>query len=255
MNTARSIMRLPSGRRTKWLILVFWVIVVVALGPLASKLTGAEKNDSQAWLPAKAESTKVLNLQSSFQSPNIFPGVVVYSRPSGLTAADKAKATADARRFATVHGVVASEIQGPIVARDGRAIETVVPVNLGKNGWNQAGTGGREASIHRAEQRSRRGHLHRRAAGHGGRLVQGVQGDRQHAAVRHAGGGHHLAADHLPEPGAVAAAGAVGRHLADRGPGAHLPAGRARRADRQRADAPGSCTCWCSARAPTTRCC
>jgi RND superfamily putative drug exporter len=140
MNTARSILRLPSGRRTKWLILVFWVIVVVALGPLASKLTGAEKNDSQAWLPAKAESTKVLNLQSSFQSPNIFPGVVVYSRPSGLTAADKAQATADARRFATVHGVVASEIQGPFVARDGRAIETVVPVNLGKNGWNQAGT-------------------------------------------------------------------------------------------------------------------
>ena len=140
MNTARSIMRLPSGRRTKWLILVFWVIVVVALGPLASKLTGAEKNDSQAWLPAKAESTKVLNLQSSFQSPNIFPGVVVYSRPSGVTAADKAKATADARRFATVHHVVAGEIQGPFVAKDGRAIETVVPVNLGKNGWNQAGT-------------------------------------------------------------------------------------------------------------------
>jgi RND superfamily putative drug exporter len=138
MNTARSIIRLPSGRRTKWLILVFWVIVVVALGPLASKLTGAEKNDSQAWLPAKAESTKVLNLQSSFQSPNIFPGVIVYSRPSGVTAADKAKATADARRFATVHGVVASQIQGPFVARNGRAIETVVPVNLGQNGWNQA---------------------------------------------------------------------------------------------------------------------
>ena len=138
MNTARSIMRLPSGRRTKWLILAFWVIVVVALGPLASKLTGAEKNDSQAWLPAKAESTKVLNLQSSFQSPNIFPGVIVYSRPSGVTAADKAKATADARRFATVHGVVTSQIQGPFVARNGRAIETVVPVNLGQNGWNQA---------------------------------------------------------------------------------------------------------------------
>ena len=114
------------------------MIVVVALGPLASKLTGAEKNDSQAWLPAKAESTKVLNLQSSFQSPNIFPGVIVYSRPSGVTAADQARAAADARRFATVHGVVTSEIQGPFVARNGRAIETVVPVNLGRNGWNQA---------------------------------------------------------------------------------------------------------------------
>ena len=208
MNTARSIMRLPSGRRTKWLILVFWVIVVVALGPLASKLTGAEKNDSQAWLPAKAESTQVLNLQSSFQSPNIFPGVVVYSRPSGVTAADKAKATADARRFAAIHGVVRGQVQGPFVAKDGQAIETVVPVNLGKNGWNGAGTAAGTAARHRAEQRARHGRLHRRAAGHGGRLGQGVQGHRQHAAVRHAGGGHHAAADHLPEPGAVAAAGA-----------------------------------------------
>jgi len=78
MNTARSLIRLPSGRRTKWLILVLWLVVLAVLGPLASKLTGAEKNDSQAWLPAKAESTKVLNLQASFQSPNLFPGFVVY---------------------------------------------------------------------------------------------------------------------------------------------------------------------------------
>jgi putative drug exporter of the RND superfamily len=140
MNTARSLIRLPSGRRTKWLILVLWLVVLAVLGPLASKLTGAEKNDSQAWLPAKAESTKVLNLQASFQSPNLFPGVVVYSSPSGLTPADRAAASADIRRFAGVHGVVAGQIQGPFVARDGRAIETVVPVNLGKKGWTGAGS-------------------------------------------------------------------------------------------------------------------
>jgi len=27
-------------------------------------------------------------------------------------------------------------VAGPFVARDGQAIQTVVPVNLGKNGWN-----------------------------------------------------------------------------------------------------------------------
>jgi putative drug exporter of the RND superfamily len=138
MNTARAIVRLPSGRRTKWLILVFWLLVVAALGPLASKLTNAEKNDAQAWLPAKAESTEVLKLQSSFQPPNLFLGVVVYSRPSGLTAADKAKAAADVHSFATVNGVVGPRIVGPTVARNGTAIETVIPVNLGKNGWNKA---------------------------------------------------------------------------------------------------------------------
>jgi putative drug exporter of the RND superfamily len=139
MNVVRALARVPSGRRTKWLVLVFWLLVVAALGPLAGKLTNAEKNNASAWLPAAAESTKVVNLQATFQSPNLFTGVVVYSRPSGLTAADRAKAAADARSFASIVGAVPSQIVGPVVARDGQAIETVVPVNLGKKGWNGAG--------------------------------------------------------------------------------------------------------------------
>ncbi|HEY1620608.1 MAG TPA: MMPL family transporter [Streptosporangiaceae bacterium] len=138
MNTARALARVPSGRRTKWLVLVFWLILVAVAGPLAGKLNGAEKNDAQAWLPAKAESTQVLNLQSRFQSPNLFTGVVVYSRAAGITAADKAKAAADARTFAGQPGVAASQIIGPVVSKTGRAIETIVPVNLGNEGWNKA---------------------------------------------------------------------------------------------------------------------
>src|ERR1700760_3159597 len=130
----------PAGRRTKWLVLVFWVVVVVVAGPLSGKLTGAEKNDAQSWLPPKAESTQVLALRSKVVSPNVSPAVVVYDRPGGLTAADKAKAAADARRFAGVAGVVQGQVAGPFVARDGQAIETVVQVNLGHNGWNGAGT-------------------------------------------------------------------------------------------------------------------
>ncbi len=108
MSRARTILTIASGRRTKWAVLVFWLIIVAVAGPLSGKLTGAEKNDSSAWLPAKAESTQVLDLQSRFQSPNIFTGVVVYDRPSGLTSADRAKAAADARQFAGVPGVVTS---------------------------------------------------------------------------------------------------------------------------------------------------
>jgi len=108
MNTARALSRVPSGPRTKWLVLVFWLIVVAVLGPLAGKLTNAEKNDASAWLPGNAESTKVVNLQASYLPPNLFPGVVVYSRPGGLTPADWAKAAADARAFASLPGVLAS---------------------------------------------------------------------------------------------------------------------------------------------------
>src|SRR5215472_16857562 len=138
MSKARALLRLPGGRRTKWAVLAFWLIVVAIAAPLSGKLTGAEKNDAQAWLPPKAESTQVLKLQASYQSPNVFPAVVVYNRTAGLTAADRAKAQQDAARFATVHGVVPHSVAGPFFAADGRAAQTVVPVNLGSKGWNGA---------------------------------------------------------------------------------------------------------------------
>ena len=138
MSRARAIITFASGRRAKWGVVVFWLIIVALAGPLSGKLTGAEKNDSSSWLPAKAESTQVLNLQSKIQSPNIFTAVVVYDRPSGLTSADKAKATADRAKFTSVSGVVRAQVAGPIVSQDGKAIETLVPVNLGSQGWNKA---------------------------------------------------------------------------------------------------------------------
>jgi RND superfamily putative drug exporter len=120
------------GRRTKYLVVVFWILVVAALGGLAGKLQGAEKNDASAYLPSSAESTQELNEQSIFQSKNYNPAVVVYVRDSGITAADLQKADADARYFASlpqVHGRVAP----PVVSRDHKAIETVIGSDLGYN--------------------------------------------------------------------------------------------------------------------------
>ena len=80
--------------------------------------------------------TKVLDVQSRFQSPNVYTGVVVYVRPSGLTAADRAKAAADARMFAGVPGVV-GRVLGPIPSADGRV---TVGVRSGSAGEG-SGTG------------------------------------------------------------------------------------------------------------------
>jgi RND superfamily putative drug exporter len=138
MKRAQALLRLPGGRRAKWAVLIFWLLVAVIAGPLAGKLTGAEKNDAQSWLPAKAESTQVLKLQSSYQSPNVFPAVVVYSRTTALTAADRHAAASDVAQFAGVPGAVSHQIAGPFPSADGRALETIVPVNLGSKGWNGA---------------------------------------------------------------------------------------------------------------------
>ena len=140
MSRLRKIAEIPAGSWTKWVVVGFWVVVLVLAFPLSKKLTGAEKNDLKYWLPGSAESTKVLDVQSHFQSPNIFPGVVVYLRPSGLTAADRAKAAADARKFAAIPGVVPGQIAGPIPSADGQAMQTILQVNLGTQGWGAATT-------------------------------------------------------------------------------------------------------------------
>src|SRR5499427_1847463 len=138
MSKLGKIAEIPAGSWTKWLVVGFWVVMVAVLYPLSSKLTAAEKNNASAWLPASAESVKVLDVQQRFQSPNDYPGVVVYYRASGLTAADRAKAAADARRFAGLHGVVPGQVTGPIPSADGKAMQTLVVVNVGKQGWNGA---------------------------------------------------------------------------------------------------------------------
>jgi RND superfamily putative drug exporter len=138
MSRARSVAGLLAGRRAKWVVVAFWLIIAALAGPLAGKLTSAESNDAQNWLPASAESTQVLQLQSRAQSPEVLAAVVVYDRPSGITAADRAKAAADAGEFAQVPGVIDAQITGPGIARDGQAIQTIVPVNVGTDGWQAA---------------------------------------------------------------------------------------------------------------------
>jgi RND superfamily putative drug exporter len=140
MGRLRRIAEIPAGSWTKWVVVAFWLIVLVLAFPLSSKLTGAEKNNASAWLPGSAESTQVLDVQSRFQSPNIYTGVVVYVRDSGITAADRATAAADARRFAGVHGVLPRQIVGPVESADGKAIATTLQVDLGSKGWSAATT-------------------------------------------------------------------------------------------------------------------
>jgi len=120
------------GRRSKYLIVAFWILVVVAVGSLAGKLQGAEKNDASSYLPGSAESTQELNEQAAFQSKNYNPALVVYVREGGVTAADIAKADADARYFATLPAV-AGRVAPPIVSSDRKAIETVIGSDLGYN--------------------------------------------------------------------------------------------------------------------------
>lgn len=127
------------GRRGKYLVLLAWVVVLAVAGSLAGKLNGAEKNDANAFLPGAAESTKVLNEEAAFQSPNTYPAVVVFQHLPALTPTDRAAVGADAASLARV-APLSGPVIGPLWSRDGQSAEIDLPVDLGSNGWSRAAT-------------------------------------------------------------------------------------------------------------------
>jgi len=124
-----------THRYAKFAVVGFWLVVVALLAPLAGELNGAQNNEAKSWLPAQAESTRVIDIAGSFVSENTIPAVLVYERAGGLTQADLAKAQADVAQFAALD-TLDGEIVGPIPSQDGEALQVVVPLDLGSEGWS-----------------------------------------------------------------------------------------------------------------------
>jgi RND superfamily putative drug exporter len=102
MNSRRSIFTIAAGRRSKWVVLLIWVIgIFIAAGPakLPEKFADAENNESTSFLPGDAESTKALTATEDLQGGELAPAVIVYERKSGLTPADFGKIRQDVGRL------------------------------------------------------------------------------------------------------------------------------------------------------------
>ncbi|MBB5791863.1 MMPL family transporter [Jiangella mangrovi] len=134
-STRRRLGPLVCGRRSKWVVLVFWLVLLVVAFPLSAKLTGAQENDTASWLPGSAESTRVFEIQQdAFQTGEELPAIIVYERDGGITPEDQEKATSDAQAFADVEHV-SGDVVGPIPSEDGEALQVIVPIDPGDGGW------------------------------------------------------------------------------------------------------------------------
>ncbi|QOV39639.1 MMPL family transporter [Streptomyces ferrugineus] len=138
----RGVAQLVCGRRSKWVVLVLWLVVLLVTAPLAQKLTDAQDNDAASWLPGSAESTQVLEISENFR-PQQIPAIVVYARDGGLTAQDRAAITEDLARLKqlTDHGIRGAETRGPVFDReaDPRAAQVQVPITMDEQGWERIG--------------------------------------------------------------------------------------------------------------------
>jgi putative drug exporter of the RND superfamily len=136
MATTGGFARLVCGRWSKWIVLALWLAVLAVAAPMAGKLTGVEKNDNSAWLPGNAEATQVADLQKQFQPDDIAPAVIVYERASGITPADQAKVATDVKALGAIPGVV-GQVVGPVPAKDGKAVQVIVPIKVDAQGWDK----------------------------------------------------------------------------------------------------------------------
>ncbi len=139
-----------TGPVTKWIVVVFWIVTLVASSVFAAKLAGEQNNEASSWLPSSAESTRALEKMSAFQDQDAIPTLVVYDKSSGLTDADLAAIEEQATEFAGLEGVekpvegrmppvlspqAAEQFGMAGVSADGQLAQTQVVFNFGANGW------------------------------------------------------------------------------------------------------------------------
>ncbi|MFD0312922.1 MMPL family transporter [Streptomyces flavalbus] len=121
--------RSPGARRgwghprRGWLVLAAWLVLAVALGPLAGKLGDVEDTSANAFLPRGAESARVNTQLEQFRTDTVLPAVVVYT-------GDGAAATAAAERTALARFAAPGQrVAAPVPSDDGEAWLTVVPLD------------------------------------------------------------------------------------------------------------------------------
>ncbi|WP_067462159.1 MMPL family transporter [Nocardia amamiensis] len=127
--------QIPTGRRSKWVVVIAWIIALVAIGGLASELKGAQTNDAVEWLPGSAESTRAFEASQKFLDADESSAVLVYERPSGITPADVSAAEADVAALGKSEHVIAEKVVGPVPSKDGQALQVLLPIHTAGGAW------------------------------------------------------------------------------------------------------------------------
>src|SRR3954465_1032103 len=133
----RALAKVVSGRRSKWVVIAAWVVLLAALAPQGttlSKVTTDETATAES-LPSDSQSAEVAKtLRDRFPDGDPLLALAVYRRATGLTSADNAKIAADAEAIQKVEGVgrvlapVGPLAPAELVSRRGKVAFTAIPL-------------------------------------------------------------------------------------------------------------------------------
>jgi putative drug exporter of the RND superfamily len=124
-----------SGRRTKWYVVGFWVLLM-AVATLPGQLTEVTEDRISSFLPddsAAIVADKVI--QERFPGGQTTSAVAVYHRDGGLTDADQQSIADEAQEMAGVEHVLppvvpfSGDAPEGLVSEDGSTAFTVIPIN------------------------------------------------------------------------------------------------------------------------------
>jgi RND superfamily putative drug exporter len=112
-------------------VALLWLGLAGPLGSFSGKLGSVQENDSTAFLPNSAESTRVTELQQQFRTERTLPVILLWESDGGALGPDALAAAQErvdrAVALAEDAGALAGRPSPPIPSDDGEAVQAVLP--------------------------------------------------------------------------------------------------------------------------------
>lgn len=110
-------------------VLMLWLGVMGAGGPIFGKIGEVQSTDQTTFLPSQAEATQAVAWQNRFADSKTIPALVVIEAREAITP----ETGMPLRAALSGSGLVQGQIVGPIRSDDGLALEMIVPLRAGEN--------------------------------------------------------------------------------------------------------------------------
>lgn len=86
----KSVFDFVTGRKTKFLVVLFWILLLGLVSGKAGNFEKVQINTSESYLPGSAESLQAIEAEQQLPGGEQLPGLLVFQRDTGLTAEDRA---------------------------------------------------------------------------------------------------------------------------------------------------------------------
>ena len=112
-------------------VVVAWLIIAGGFTSQTGKLAEVVESGATAYLPEDSQSRQVMDLTREFGDDEALPAIIVWSRDTPLTTADRSEISkrSEALRSRLAPKVTAQGVVGPILSADKNAMQVMVPIS------------------------------------------------------------------------------------------------------------------------------